>query len=139
MIAKDEPQPPHPQHHGHLTALSIAPSTRGTGLARQYMDTLEQTSGLGYPLKEKKAFDWSKLEGGDEVPSLVDSAVETAKTGAGAHQPEANGAEKETEPQEKGVDGVDAFFVDLFVRCNNHRAVDMYEKLGYSVYRRVVE
>ena len=36
-------------------------------------------------------------------------------------------------------DNVDAFFVDLFVRCNNHRAVEMYEKLGYSVFRRVVE
>jgi N-terminal acetyltransferase B complex catalytic subunit len=37
------------------------------------------------------------------------------------------------------LDNVDAFFVDLFVRCNNGRAVEMYEKLGYSVYRRVVE
>lgn len=38
-----------------------------------------------------------------------------------------------------GTDCVDAWFVDLFVRCNNHRAIDMYEKLGYSVFRRVVE
>ena len=37
------------------------------------------------------------------------------------------------------TDCVDTFFVDLFVRCNNPRAVEMYEKLGYSVYRRVVE
>jgi len=31
------------------------------------------------------------------------------------------------------------FFVDLFVRCNNHVAIEMYEGLGYSVYRRVKE
>ncbi|KAF5346150.1 hypothetical protein D9758_009940 [Tetrapyrgos nigripes] len=30
-------------------------------------------------------------------------------------------------------------FVDLYVRCNNQIAVDMYEGLGYSVYRRVRE
>lgn len=38
-----------------------------------------------------------------------------------------------------GRDSVDAWFVDLFVRCNNTRAVEMYEKMGYSVYRRAVE
>lgn len=31
------------------------------------------------------------------------------------------------------------FFVDLYVRCANHIAVEMYEGLGYSVYRRVRE
>ena len=31
------------------------------------------------------------------------------------------------------------FFVDLYVRCANSVAIDMYEKLGYSVYRRVRE
>ncbi|KAL5529512.1 NAA20 [Sanghuangporus baumii] len=31
------------------------------------------------------------------------------------------------------------FFVDLYVRCNNAVAIGMYEKLGYSVYRRVRE
>lgn len=29
-------------------------------------------------------------------------------------------------------------FVDLFVKCNNQLAVNMYEKMGYSVFRRVV-
>jgi N-terminal acetyltransferase B complex catalytic subunit len=48
--------------------------------------------------------------------------------------------EKDTEKEEEGrKDCVDAWFTDLFVRCNNHRAVEMYEKLGYSVFRRVVE
>lgn len=31
------------------------------------------------------------------------------------------------------------FFVDLYVRCNNVSAIDMYEGMGYSVYRRVRE
>jgi len=31
------------------------------------------------------------------------------------------------------------FFVDLYVRCANKLAIDMYEGLGYSVYRRVRE
>lgn len=31
------------------------------------------------------------------------------------------------------------FFVDLYVRCANVIAIDMYEKMGYSVYRRVRE
>ncbi|KAI8826551.1 acyl-CoA N-acyltransferase [Fimicolochytrium jonesii] len=32
-----------------------------------------------------------------------------------------------------------AFFVDLFVRVSNKVAIGMYEKFGYSVYRRVLE
>ncbi|KAJ7096617.1 N-acetyltransferase [Mycena belliarum] len=31
------------------------------------------------------------------------------------------------------------YFVDLYVRCTNDVAIDMYERLGYSVYRRVRE
>ena len=30
-------------------------------------------------------------------------------------------------------------FVDLFVRVSNHVAVDMYKRLGYIVYRKVLE
>ncbi|EAL19646.1 hypothetical protein CNBG2740 [Cryptococcus deneoformans B-3501A] len=81
MISKHEPPAPDPQHHGHLTALSIAPSHRSLGLARVLMDVLEGLT----------------------------------------------------------RDSVDAWFVDLFVRCNNVRAISMYEKMGYSVYRRVVD
>lgn len=29
------------------------------------------------------------------------------------------------------------YFVDLYVRCTNDLAIDMYEGFGYSVYRRV--
>lgn len=32
----------------------------------------------------------------------------------------------------------EVYFVDLFVKCNNFLAIKLYEKLGYSVYRRVV-
>lgn len=31
------------------------------------------------------------------------------------------------------------YFVDLFVRASNKTAIDMYEKFGYSVYRRVLQ
>lgn len=31
------------------------------------------------------------------------------------------------------------YFVDLFVRVSNKVAVDMYNKLGYTVYRTVLE
>ncbi|OCH85571.1 N-acetyltransferase [Obba rivulosa] len=31
------------------------------------------------------------------------------------------------------------FFVDLYVRCTNNTAINMYEGFGYSVYRRVRE
>jgi N-terminal acetyltransferase B complex catalytic subunit len=51
-----------------------------------------------------------------------------------------NGKDATASGKEEGrKDCVDAWFTDLFVRCNNHRAVEMYEKLGYSVFRRVVE
>mmetsp|Transcript_7169 Transcript_7169/g.22941 ORF Transcript_7169/g.22941 Transcript_7169/m.22941 type:complete len:189 (-) Transcript_7169:43-609(-) len=33
----------------------------------------------------------------------------------------------------------DAFFVDLFVRSQNKVGISWYEKLGYSVYRRVLK
>lgn len=32
-----------------------------------------------------------------------------------------------------------AFFVDLFVRCKNEVAIEMYEGMGYSVWRRIRE
>ena len=32
----------------------------------------------------------------------------------------------------------DGYFVDLFVRVSNSLAISMYERLGYSVYRRVL-
>ncbi|KAI9528345.1 N(alpha)-acetyltransferase 20, NatB catalytic subunit [Dissostichus eleginoides] len=37
----------------------------------------------------------------------------------------------------KGMKG--GFFVDLFVRVSNQVAVNMYKRLGYSVYRTVIE
>lgn len=32
-----------------------------------------------------------------------------------------------------------AWFVDLYVRASNRLAIEMYQKMGYSVYRRVVQ
>ncbi|KAJ6444198.1 DUF1793-domain-containing protein [Purpureocillium lavendulum] len=40
-----------------------------------------------------------------------------------------------TEQLEAAADANDAWFVDLFVRKSNHRAIAFYESLGYSVYR----
>ncbi|ODQ79952.1 hypothetical protein BABINDRAFT_161614 [Babjeviella inositovora NRRL Y-12698] len=36
------------------------------------------------------------------------------------------------------VEPHNAYFVDLFVRVTNKLAINLYEKLGYSIYRRVV-
>lgn len=40
---------------------------------------------------------------------------------------------------ENTSDHKQAYFVDLFVRQSNSVAVAMYERLGYSVYRRVID
>ncbi|KAF2274978.1 acyl-CoA N-acyltransferase [Westerdykella ornata] len=39
---------------------------------------------------------------------------------------------------ERASDANDAWFVDLFVRAENTVAQELYRKMGYSVYRRVV-
>jgi N-terminal acetyltransferase B complex catalytic subunit len=36
------------------------------------------------------------------------------------------------------INQYNAYFVDLFVRASNSLAISMYEKFGYSVYRRVL-
>lgn len=40
-----------------------------------------------------------------------------------------------TQQLEAAADDNNAWFVDLFVRKSNHRAIAFYENLGYSVYR----
>ena len=67
--------------HGHVTAITVAPSYRRLGLAKTMMDELERVTDVVYR----------------------------------------------------------GYFVDLFVRVSNDVAIGMYERLGYSVYRRVVE
>lgn len=44
-----------------------------------------------------------------------------------------------TRALEKACEQQNAWFVDLFVRESNASAIKMYESLGYSVYRRVVD
>lgn len=39
---------------------------------------------------------------------------------------------------EAGSERCNGWFVDLFVRQSNALAIDMYTKMGYSVYRRVI-
>lgn len=40
-----------------------------------------------------------------------------------------------TEQLEAAADANDAWFVDLFVRRSNHKAIAFYRSMGYSVYR----
>ena len=42
------------------------------------------------------------------------------------------------EALERACNQKEAFFVDLYVRASNQLAIDMYRKMGYSVFRRVV-
>jgi N-terminal acetyltransferase B complex catalytic subunit len=73
-------QPNYLPWHGHITALTIAPSARRLRHA-----------------------------------TALSSALEAASDAAGA------------------------WFVDLFVRVGNEIAKELYRKMGYSVYRRVVD
>ncbi|KAF1815791.1 acyl-CoA N-acyltransferase [Eremomyces bilateralis CBS 781.70] len=47
-------------------------------------------------------------------------------------------ATKLTESLERQSEAAEAWFVDLFVREENRSAQELYRKMGYSVYRRVV-
>jgi N-terminal acetyltransferase B complex catalytic subunit len=40
-----------------------------------------------------------------------------------------------TEQLEAAADANNAWFVDLFVRSTNHKAIKFYEKMGYSIFR----
>ncbi|KAF1841650.1 n-acetyltransferas-like protein [Cucurbitaria berberidis CBS 394.84] len=73
----------HPNYlpwHGHITALTVAPSARRLGHASALSSALERSS-----------------------------------------------------------DAANAWFVDLFVRASNEIAKELYRKMGYSVYRRVLD
>eukprot|EP00977_Amphora_coffeiformis_P004641 scaffold1000_cov166-Amphora_coffeaeformis.AAC.31 len=40
--------------------------------------------------------------------------------------------------EDVSIQTYNAYFVDLFVRASNTLAIKMYEKFGYSTYRRVL-
>ncbi|CZT20443.1 related to N-acetyltransferase 5 [Ramularia collo-cygni] len=48
-------------------------------------------------------------------------------------------ATKLSEAIEKAGDEANAWFVDLFVRVENEAAIRLYEKMGYSVFRRITD
>ncbi|GAB7325973.1 hypothetical protein MBLNU13_g10021t2 [Cladosporium sp. NU13] len=48
-------------------------------------------------------------------------------------------ATKLSEALEVAGDEADGWFVDLFVRVENVAAIKLYKKMGYSVYRRIVD
>jgi N-terminal acetyltransferase B complex catalytic subunit len=73
-------QPNYLPWHGHITALTVAPSARRLGHATALSSALERSS-----------------------------------------------------------DAANGWFVDLFVRASNEIAKELYRKMGYSVYRRVVD
>ncbi|KAI4103549.1 MAG: hypothetical protein L6R37_003766 [Teloschistes peruensis] len=47
-------------------------------------------------------------------------------------------AKRLTARLDKACEQENAWFMDLFVRVSNKTAINMYKKMGYSVYRRVV-
>ncbi|WWC93478.1 hypothetical protein V866_000313 [Kwoniella sp. B9012] len=142
MIAKHEPPAPDPQHHGHLTALSISPEYRSLGLARVLMNLLESLSG-----PNPRIHDHSNCGGHHGHDHSHDHSHNHDHSHS--HHDHAHDHEHDhdhdhhhdhrSDIKEGNIDAVDAWFVDLFVRCNNTRAIEMYEKMGYSVYRRVVD
>ncbi|WVF67570.1 hypothetical protein IAT40_002328 [Kwoniella sp. CBS 6097] len=151
MIAKHEPPPPDLQHHGHLTALSISPSYRSLGLARVFMDILEGLSGEsgikglehdhsncgGHHHDHDHDHDHNGHDHTHHHGHDHDHDHGNEHGHGHGHVHNHDGGDSSVTP--KHPDAVDAWFVDLFVRCNNHRAIEMYEKMGYSVYRRVVD
>ncbi|KAF2197006.1 acyl-CoA N-acyltransferase [Delitschia confertaspora ATCC 74209] len=74
------PDPHYLPWHGHITALTVAPSARRLGHATRLSAALEQ-----------------------------------------------------------GADAQKGWFVDLYVRASNEIAKELYRKMGYSVYRRVLD
>jgi N-terminal acetyltransferase B complex catalytic subunit len=40
-----------------------------------------------------------------------------------------------TQQLESEADANNAWFVDLFVRCTNYKAIEFYKNMGYSVFR----
>jgi N-terminal acetyltransferase B complex catalytic subunit len=79
-VAAARLQPNYLPWHGHITALTVAPSARRLGHATALSTALERSS-----------------------------------------------------------DAAGGWFVDLFVRASNEIAKELYRKMGYSVYRRVVD
>lgn len=96
--------------HGHVTAITVAPSCRRIGLADQMMHLLEQVSEKVYvsaPFPPLVSIDLSP-----SPPFLLFLPSTLLR--------------------------YNGYFVDLFVRVSNTVAIDMYTKFGYTVYRRVL-
>lgn len=98
-------------HHGHVTALTVAPEYRRLKLASSLMDRLEASSA-------------SPSHDGYFVGPLI----------SWLSPPRPSRFRRLTRPP---VHSLSCPQVDLFVRCNNALAIAMYEGMGYSVYRRV--
>lgn len=83
--------------HGHVTAVTVAPSHRKLGIATELMKHIEQVSDqYNTPI----------------IQSLFNCVV---------------------------IYRGKMFYVDLFVRESNKSALEMYRKMGYTVYRRILD
>ncbi|RXK42425.1 hypothetical protein M231_00415 [Tremella mesenterica] len=141
--------------------MSVAPEYRGMGIAKIFMSLLERLAGPQDPSDLSNYSDPSisessginPLTGLPNIPNSQNSLTPGSKSTQKSYdqsQPQsqsqdpigtANPIESSFSPPKESSyvmrDAVNAWFVDLFVRCNNVRAVEMYERLGYSVFRRV--
>ena len=81
-------------HHGHVTAVTVAPEYRNLGLASAFMDGLENISASTFLFIYLYNY----------------------------FSPSHN-----------------AYFVDLFARKSNYAAINMYTKLGYAIYRTIID
>lgn len=103
--------------HGHVTALSVAPEFRRLGLAAKLMEMLEEISER---CAGSRSFTFNH-----SFILWVFSSFQYLPCDIHKHT---------NSSCRKG-----GFFVDLFVRVSNQVAVNMYKRLGYSVYRTVIE
>ncbi|XP_031562454.1 N-alpha-acetyltransferase 20-like [Actinia tenebrosa] len=123
----------------HFNNVNLDPLTENYGLAfylqymahwPEYFQVIESPSGkiMGY-IMGKAEGDSSKDQWHGHVTAL---SVEPESRRLGIAAKLMSSLENISEKKE-------AFFVDLFVRVSNHVAVDMYKKLGYIVYRTVLD
>ncbi len=119
--------------HGHVTAVTVAPAYRRQRLAGRLMAALERVTAERCVLVACliAELNWTLL-----TSALRFSFLYSLVSLSSASQPTTH-LQPTHHPPARPCSH-DAYFVDLFVRASNAVAVGMYERLGYSVYRRVL-
>lgn len=129
VMGKAEGSVAREEWHGHVTALSVAPEFRRLGLAAKLMEMLEEISERLVALLRRFLLIWC----------CVGLWLNTKAT---IHKTPKSHIKKYLLIKFAVIclfDRKGGFFVDLFVRVSNQVAVNMYKRLGYSVYRTVIE